>query len=176
MMRISILFMVISVLTACAANPATYGSVQRITPQQLAKLMPPAVASVSLDELIADSRQGKSADEIIAKIKASNSRYDLSPTQSIALNKQGLDTKVLEYIHQSNELAKQNAIANEMNQQQIKNQQAQQALQNERDMARQRYYDTWPAFGLSYGYPWYGPAYSYRHFGPRIGWGLRYYH
>lgn len=45
------------------------GSVQRITPQELEKLTQPPIAAVSLEELVKDAKQGKTPDEIIAKIK-----------------------------------------------------------------------------------------------------------
>jgi PBP1b-binding outer membrane lipoprotein LpoB len=155
------------------------GSVQRITPQELEKLTQPPIAAVSLEELVKEAKQGKTPDEIIAKIKASNSRYDLTPAQSLALNKQGLDVKVLEYIHQANELAKQNAIADEINQRQKASKQAEDALRRERDLARQRYYydPYWgPSFGMRYGYPWGGVPYGYHHryYHPGFSWGLGY--
>jgi uncharacterized protein YqgV (UPF0045/DUF77 family) len=177
-MRFSwILLVVATFITGCASttSPTTQGSVQRITPQELQRLTIPPVATVSLEELLIDARHGKSVDEIIAKIKASNSRYDLTPSQSVALNEQGLDIKVLEYIHEANELAKQNAIADEMNKQLKASKQAEDALRRERDIARQRYYDPYwgPRFNLYYGRPW-GYGYPHRYYGPRFGWGLGY--
>lgn len=180
MNRYLLLCTLVLLVSGCASAPSTapQGSVQRITPQELEKLIPPAIANVSLEALVNDAKQGKTPDEIIAKIKASNSRYDLTPTQSLALNKQGLDIKVLEYIHQANELAKQNAIADEMNQRQKANKQAEDALRRERDLARQRYYDPYwgSRFGLYYGGP-FGPVpygYHHRYYGPRFNWGLGY--
>jgi PBP1b-binding outer membrane lipoprotein LpoB len=175
-----ILLMLALLVSGCATMQSIppQASVQRITPQELEKLTQPAIATVSLEELIQDSKQGKTPDEIIAKIKASNSRYDLTPTQSVALNKQGLDVKVLEYIHHANELAKQNAIADEMNQRQKASKQAEDALRRERDLARQRYYEPYwgPSFGMRYGYPWGGVPYGYHHryYHPGISWGLGY--
>ena len=166
-------------LSACATTGARtaahQGSVKRITPEELAKLMPPAVPTVSLDEIVADSKAGKTPDEIIEKIKSSNSRYELTPTQVLDLNKRGVDAKVLDYIQQSNELAKQNAIADELNKRQKETLAAQKILKRERDIARnQLYYDPFwgPRFGAFYGRPYYGP---YRHSpGSRFGWGLSY--
>ncbi len=160
-------------LSGCASTGATkQPQVERITPEELAKVMPPAVATVSLEEIVADSKQGKKPDEIIEKIKTSNSRYELTPTQVLDLNKQGVDTKVLEYIEQSNELAKQNAIADEINKREKARFEAEKKLRRERDLARQQYYDPFwgPRFGAFYGSPYYG-----RHWrGSRFGWGLNY--
>ncbi len=184
MIRILSIFGMLLVLSGCATtgNGPNQGEVERISPEELQKLIPPAVATVSLDELIADAKQGKTADELIAKIKASHSRYDLTPAQSLALNQQGLDIKVLEYMHQVNELAKQNAIADEMNKRQRERALSEKKLKRERDLANMRYYDPYWGGGIGayYGRPWIGSIgpmpYGLRHpyWGPRFGWGIGY--
>ncbi|MFW5431626.1 MAG: hypothetical protein ACKE5M_00090 [Methylophilaceae bacterium] len=161
-------------LTGCASTGGEKpGQVARITPEELAKLLPPPIATVTLDDLVADSKQGKTPDEIIAKIKESHSRYELSSSQVLDLNKQGVDVKVLDYIQQSNELAKQNAIAEEMNRREKERAEVQKQLDQER-LARHRYYDPYwgPRYNFFYGHP-FGYAGRYRH-GSRFGLGLRY--
>lgn len=164
-------------LVGCAStgNSPTQAEVQRISPEELEKLIPPAVATVSLEELVADAKQGKTPDEIIEKIKDSNSRYDLTPSQSLDLSKRGLDIKVLEYIHQANELARQNALADEINKREQERRLSEKKLKQERDLARLRGYD--PFWGGYYGRPWGGPfgyaPFGYR-YGPRFGWGMGY--
>ena len=145
-------------LSGCASTGIQQTQVERITPEELEKLLPPPVATLSLDEIVADSKQGKTPDEIIEKIKTSNSRYELAPSQTLDLSKQGVDTKVLDYIQQSNELAKQNAIADEMNKRAKERYEAEKALKRERDLALSQYYDPFwgPRFGAFYGYPYYG--------------------
>ena len=158
-------------LSSCASNGARQAELERITPEQLAKLLPPPVATVTLDEIVADSKAGKTSDEIIAKIKASNSRYELTTAQTLDLSKQGVDTKVLDYMHQSNELAKQNAIANEMNKREQEKRVAQKQLQRERALS-QSYY------GDYYDSPFYNPYYNYGYnpyFGNRFFWGSPFY-
>jgi hypothetical protein len=174
-LNLMVIILIALCLSACASTGTQQSKVERITPEELAKLMPPAVATVSLDEIVADSKAGKTPDEIIEKIKTSNSRYELTSTQVLDLNKRGVDAKVLDYIQQSNELAKQNAIADELNKRQKETLAAQKILKRERDIARdQLYYDPFwgPRFGAFYGRPYYGP---YRHYpGSRFGWGLSY--
>ena len=173
MKSLMMLIAAILVLSSCASTGTRQAEVERITPEQLAKILPPPVATVTLNELVADSKSGKTADEIIAKIKASNSRYELTPTQTLDLSKQGVDTKVLDYMQQSNELAKQNAIADEMNKRAKERAKAEKVLKRERDMARDRHYDPFfdSRFGGFYGNPYYG--YGSR-FGHRFGFGLGY--
>ncbi len=164
------LIAVLALLSGCATNAKGYGQVDRITPEQLAKILPQPVATVPLTELVADSKQGKTADEIIAKIKASNSRYELTPTQTLDLNKQGVDSKVLDYIHQSNEMAKQNAIADELNKREQAKRLAQKQLQYERAYRRNEFFDQ---YWWSQGYGRYGLGYR-NGFGSRFGWGYGY--
>lgn len=173
MKTVLILIMTVVFFTGCASTSQPPAQVKRITPEELAKLLPPPVATVSLDEIINDSKQSKTPDEIIAKIKASNSRYELTPAQTLDLSRQGVSTKVLDYIHQSNELAKQNAIADEINKREKERATAEKILKRERDMARNSYYDPFwgPRFGGFYGSPFY--RYN-RGFGSRFGFGLNY--
>ncbi len=177
-MRIFFLLIAVAFIVSGCASTGTgqttkQGDVERITPEQLAKILPPPVATVTLAQVVTDSKAGKSADEIIAKIKTSNSRYELTTAQTLDLSKQGVETKVLDYIQQSNEQAKQNAIAEEMNKRAKQRAVAEKALKRERDLARNRYYDPFfgSRFGGFYGNPYYG--YGSR-FGHRFGFGLGY--
>ena len=173
MKTVLMLIMSVMLVTGCASTGQQPAQLKRITPEELAKLLPPPVATVSLDEIINDSKQSKTPDEIIAKIKASNSRYELTPAQTLDLNRQGVNTKVLDYIHQSNELAKQNAIADEINKREKEHAAAEKMLKRERDMARNSYYD--PFWGSRFGGFYGSPFYRYnRGFGSRFGWGLSY--
>ncbi len=169
-MKNLLVIMSLMLITACASTPAQQPQVKRITPEELAKILPPAVATISLDEIVNDAKQGKTPDEIITKIQTSNSRYELTPAQTLDLSKQGVDTKVLDYIHQSNELAKQNAMADEINTREKERAAAEKILKRERDLARSRYYDPYwgSGFGGFYGHPFYG--YN-RGFGSRFGYG-----
>ncbi|MFM9836361.1 MAG: hypothetical protein ACKVOA_09695 [Methylophilaceae bacterium] len=175
-LKFSCLFLLALILSACASSGARYGNVERITTEEMAKILPPAVATFSLDEIVTDSKQGKTADEIIAKIQTSNSRYELTPSQSLELSRKGVDVKVLDYIHQSNEAAKQNAVAEEINKREKAKRIAQDRLEQEREFMRDGYYDPFwgPRFGGfygPYGYPYYGNPYL----APRWGWGFNYY-
>jgi len=162
------LMVALFMLAGCASTGTQQGQVDRITPEELAKLIPPAIATVSLDEIVADGKQGKTSDEIIAKIKASNSRYELTPAQTLDLSKRGVDVKVLDYIQQSNELAKQNALADEMNKREQEKRAAQKQLERERARSQSYYYDPffYPYYGFyPYGYSrfYWGPSFYYRH-------------
>ena len=158
-------------LAGCASTGSQQSKLERITPEQLAKLLPPPVASVTLDEIVADSKAGKTTDEIITKIKTSNSRYELTTAQTLDLSKQGVDVKVLDYMHQSNELAKQNAIADEMNKREQDKRSAQKQLQRERALAQSYYYDY---FDGSFYNPYYHYGYG-SYYGSRFFWGSHFY-
>ena len=175
MKHLLVLVVSLFILSGCATSGTKPSQVERITPEELAKLILPAVATVSLDEIVADSKAGKSSDDIIAKIKNSNSRYELTSTQVLDLNKQGVKAPVLDYIQQSNELAKQNIIAEEMNKREQEKMTAKKQLQRERAFNNNRYYDPfWGSrFGGFYGQPYYGygSRFGHRH-GSRFGIGL----
>ncbi len=155
-------------LTACATtNGPSQPEIKRITPEALEKLVPAAVATYSLEQIVADSKQGKTSAEIIASIKASDSRYDLTATKILELHQQGVDAEVLNYIQQSNERAKQNYIADEINKVEREKAEALRRLNDQRLMQMRQFYDPF----------WFGPSYGYRlrHWpGPRFGWGLGY--
>jgi PBP1b-binding outer membrane lipoprotein LpoB len=170
----SLMFLMVGalLLAGCASTGPQQAKIDRITPEELEKLLPLPVATVSLDEIVADSKSGKSVDEIINKIKTSNSRYELTTAQTLDLSKQGVDVKVLDYIRDNNERAKQNAIAEEMNKREKERRAAEKMLRRERDLARSRYYDPFwgPSFGAFYGRPYYHYPRS------RFGWGINYGH
>ncbi len=163
---------VMALVTGCATDSTQLGNVERITPEQLAKILPQPVANLSLDEIVTLSQQGVSSDAIIKKISASNSRYELTPTQTLELSKKGVDAKVLDYIHTSNEAAKQNAVADEINKREKAKLEAQQRLRLQQEIERDRtyngFYDPfWPDYGYypygfgPYGYAPYGFGYPH---------------
>jgi endo-alpha-1,4-polygalactosaminidase (GH114 family) len=163
------------VLSACATTGQVNQAVEidRISPEQLQKLVPPAVATVTLDELVLDAKQGLSAEAMIEKIKITQSRYALTSAQVVEWNHKGLPIAVLDYIQQSNELAKQNAIADEMNKRARERALAEKKLKRERDLARLNAYD--PYWGMYYGRPWFGPRpYGWGHPYWGLGWGRHY--
>lgn len=155
-------------LSGCANNATQReqrGQIDRITPEELAKILPPPIAAISLEAIVEQTKQGKTSDEIVANIKASNSRYELTPSQTLALSKQDVDVKVLDYIHQSNELAKQNAVADEIN----KREKAKR-IELEKLKRQQYLYEPFGMYG-PYGFGPYGYGAYYGPNWPGFGWG-----
>lgn len=143
--------------------------IDRISPEQLARLIPAPVARLTLDDLVRLTKEGNSAEQIIAQIKATDSMYDLTPSQSVDLSHQGVDATVLDYIHESREAAVRNQLADEINRRE-RQKQAEVARLENRLWQQQRYYDPFCRgyYGLTpYGYGGYG-----RHFGSHFGLGL----
>lgn len=168
------------VMSACATNgQQSYGQspqIDRISDEELARIMPKPVALLSLDDLVELSKEGATADQIIDKIKETNSLYDLTPSQSVELDRQGIDSKVLDYIHASHEQVLRNNVADELNKREkikraelenLKKQQLQQLQQ-------QQLYDPfcrYGAYGISpYSYGAYGSRFG-PHFGLGAGFG-----
>ena len=158
-------------LIACASNSERSDvrsqKIDRISEDELAKIISKPVAVMSLADLVRLTKDGQTPEEIIEKIRISNSSYDLTPSQVVDLNKQGVDNKVLDYIHTSRELALRNNVANEMNQRE-KNKRAelnklkrQQWLQRQQRMydpacgyvSMGSYFGHHSRFGANFGFP-----------------------
>ncbi len=153
-------------LSGCATTQPQTPQIQRISAEELERIMPQPLPNLSLSELVVLSNSGLSADEIIEKIKASGSRYDLSPSQALQLSKEGVDSKVLDYIHASREQALRDGVAEEINKREQQKQQELERIKREYQLRSYPYYH--PYFGYGY-YPWRHPRYS-PYYGIGIGW------
>lgn len=164
--KLMVLGAILALLAGCAATPVQTPQIQRISPEELEHIMPKPVPNLTLEEIVQLSKQGMTAEQIIEKIKASNSRYDLTPAQSLELNKQGVDVKVLDYIYAAREHALREAFADEINQREKENEVALEKLKQDYQWRYQQYYD--PFWGYGYSPYW---RYRYRPFyGPGYGW------
>lgn len=156
-------------LGACATTPMQPPPVARISPEELERIMPKPVPNLSLDEIVALSKANTPAEQIIDKIKVSNSHYDLTPSQAVDLSKRGVDGKVLDYIHQAREQALRDGFADEINKREKDKVLEQENLKRELRMRAQPFYDPFYGYGpYPYGYrgrPFYGPGMFYR-----FGW------
>ncbi|HNU66101.1 MAG TPA: hypothetical protein PKL42_03155 [Methylotenera sp.] len=145
-----------ALLAGCASTAPREVAVDRLTPEEVAQITPAATPTLSLDEIVSLTQQKVSSDEIIAKIKASNSQYDLTASQIVDLSKQGVDSKVLDYIQTEREKARLNSLADEINKREKANKEAQEKLKQQ--AWRNRYdpfYD--PFYHPFYGYgPYWG--------------------
>lgn len=155
-------------LAGCATTAMQEPRIERISPEELERLMPKPVPNLTLDEIVKMSQSGTSAQAIIAKIKETNSRYDLSPSESLALSKKGVSAEVLDYIHQAHEQAVREGFADEINKREKEKRLEQERLRREYQLRYHRYYDPFWYGGYGFGPPW-----GYRH-GPSIhyyrGW------
>lgn len=152
-------------LAGCATSgyQASPPVIDRISAEELARIMPKAIATLSLDDVVRLTKEGNNADQIIDQIKISNSLYDLTPSQSVALSAQGVDNKVLDYMHTSRELALRNNLAEEINKRE-RDKRAELDKLKKQMWQQQRFYDPYCHFGY-YGIHPYG----YGAFGSRLG-------
>ena len=90
--------------------------IDRISAEELNSILTKSITPLSLNDVVRLTKEGVSTDQIIEKIRISNSVYHLTPSQVVDLNRQGLDTKVLDYISMNYELAIRNNVAEEINQ------------------------------------------------------------
>lgn len=165
-LRRMVMLAAISLLSACVSQPPQPLQIDRISPEQLSALVPPAQSTLSLDEIVSLGRQGKSDAEIIDAIKQSQSRYALTPSEVLSWHQKGISKGVLDYMQQANALAEQNAIADEINKREKARVESEAKLKRERDAARLRSMDPW-----FYGPGYYGGPWGFR---PYWGGGWRY--
>lgn len=154
-------------LSGCATQGQQAQQIDRISEEELARIMPKPVAVLSLEDIVKLTKEGATADQVIEKIKASGSTYDLTPSQSVMLSKQGVDNKVLDYIHESRELAVKNSVADEINKREKAKRVELERLKRQQ-LQYQYFYD--PFCFYPYGFYPYGGYYRYG-FGSLYGWG-----
>lgn len=165
MNRIRLFFALLASLSmvACATSQTKSESppIDRISDAELARIMLKPTATLSLDDIVKLSKDKTPPEEIIEKIKTSNSYYELTPSQSLQLHEQGVSNKVLDFIHESREQALRNNVADEINKRERAKQKAERQLERERNFQ--------PYYGIGFGYhywndPFYwGPSLRYRY-------------
>ena len=163
MNRVILLILISSLgwLVGCATNQQRSETppIDRVSDAELSRIMLKPSGALSLDEIVRMSKDGVAPEQIIDKIKASNSYYDLTPSQTVQLSKQGVSTKVLDYIYESREAALKNNIVEEIN----KRERAKKNAERQLDREQNFYYP------YGYGYPYWGsqfywgPSIYYRH-------------
>ncbi|MBI3094994.1 MAG: hypothetical protein HYY97_08995 [Rhodocyclales bacterium] len=86
------------ILQGCAGTPVEPPKIERISAEQLEASLPQPVAAMPLEQIVTLARQGIGAEDLIARITASASRYRLSATQLIELAAQGVPSAVLDHM------------------------------------------------------------------------------
>jgi hypothetical protein len=152
-------------IAGCATLPEQAPKIERISAEELDRIMPQALPNLSLDEIVKLSQDKVPAEQIIQKIKDTQSQYALSPSQLIELSKKGVDQKVLDYIYAAHEQAVRDSFAEEINKREQNKAKEQEKLKREYQL-RAPYYDPYWAYPRSpyWGYPrpFYGPGMYYR--------------
>ncbi|HQR60921.1 MAG TPA: hypothetical protein PLH03_06135 [Methylophilaceae bacterium] len=141
-------------LIGCAANGTQPPKIERISAEDLERLMPRSIPNLTLEQIVEMSQRGVAPDEIIAKIRESQSGYALIPSQVIVLAGRGVSPKVLDYIHAAHEEALRDACADEINRRD-------QVCRDKLDVAEQQLMWSSPCWGPYWGPYWapYPPGY-----------------
>jgi hypothetical protein len=90
--------LLVLILQGCAGVPAEPPKIERISAEQLEASLAQPVAAMPLEQIVALSRQGIPAAELIGRIKSSGSRYRLSATHITEMEKQGVPLAVLDHM------------------------------------------------------------------------------
>lgn len=149
-------------LSGCATQPPQPAQIDRVSPEQLAALVQAPTATLTLEQVAALTQQGKTDAEVISAITQSQSRYSLTPSQVLEWHQKGISKGVLDYMQQAEALARQNAMADEINKREQVRADNEQKLRRERDMARLRSMDPW-FYGSPWGYRPYWGGYGWRY-------------
>lgn len=97
----------LSLLSAGCATPVDGTAtprLARLSSEDLARLAPDS-PRLSLDDLVAMTRTGASAEAIVERFRKAGARFDLTPAQVVDLHKRGLPLPVLQAIHEDREKA-----------------------------------------------------------------------
>ncbi|HEY7985412.1 MAG TPA: hypothetical protein VIE17_00675 [Methylophilaceae bacterium] len=146
--------------TTSTQNKTTENNkIERISQEELERLIPEPMPNLELSQLVELSKSGMSADELIAKIKQTGTHYALTPSEAIALNKQGLDSKVLDYLYTAQLQVFREGLADEIERREVQHRKEEHQLMQELQR-RPYYYD-----------PFWPSAYPYRRGFPGTYWG-----
>lgn len=144
--------------TAPAPGPQTGPVIARMSPAAVAALPAPSKPLTAAD-ILALHRQGLGAEAILARVRSTGTRLELTPTQVWELHGQGVPLAVLDGLHQ----AWRRGLEADLAQAQTVAQNQRQAAVAAREQAQQAQ-APWPA-----AYPYsYGPGWGYGGYG---GWG-----
>ena len=151
-----------ALLAGCATHPEKAApQIQRISAEELERLLPKPDPKLTYDELVRLSREGLAPEVIIEKIRQTSSSYALTPSQALDLGKQGVSEKVLDYMHAAREQALRDGFADELNKRDLDHKAQVEALQQQFLMMRASpFYDPfWGPYPPAWRYPYY---YRYR--------------
>ena len=172
-MKNLILTLIILGLTACA-NTQNKPQLARMNATQAVTM--PVVPKMTLDDVVKMSKDGATAEAVIAKLNVTSSSFDLTPSQALALGKQGVDIKVLDDIYKTHEQIVQNQHADAINQQMKAKQIAEKKLAQEK--LNRRNSENW-LVNRGWGYnPYFGGGGGFgfggyrRGFNSSIGYGF----
>lgn len=175
--RVTLMGLLLVMITACASTaPVKEVTIDRVSPEQLASMTKPAPPAKPLQEIANMMKMGATDQQVIAEMKATQSRYALTPSEVIYWHAQGISQAVLDDMQQANQLAIQNQLADTMNQRAKERAEAEATLKRQRDEARLRAFHPYGFYGPGWVGP-IGPApWGWRRpfIGNRFGWGLGY--
>lgn len=147
-------------LLGCATAPAPPVAgprIARISPEELARILPKPTPKLPLAELVRMSREGATAKQLIAGIIETGSRYELSASQLIDLHAQGVPAEVLDHIQAAQERDARDRMAEEINRREQRHaeelQREQEARRN--DFPPDPWWPAYPGYGWNFGYPFH---------------------
>jgi hypothetical protein len=96
--HLPLLFVLTAILQGCADAPTAPPKIERLSAEKLEASLPQPAAAIPLQQIVALARLGLPAEELIGRIRQSGSRYRLSASQIVDLEKQGVPLGVLDHM------------------------------------------------------------------------------
>lgn len=157
----------------CATQPPPPAPLLRLDPAEAARIDAArgTLRPLALDQIVALSRAGTPAAELVARIRATGTHHAIAPPEAERLRAQGVAPEVVEALNEAQARWAQDQAAAERVRRDTEAAAAADRARAEAERARLRaappyYYDPlWP-----YGYP-YGSPYRYGYPGVHFGWG-----
>ena len=137
----------------CSATPERDArgnpKIERLTEEALARLPAPE-PKLTAEGLVRLSREGMPPEKIIERFQATHSRLGIPRSEIMELGKQGVDRKVLDYVAEAEERARQTDVAEA-----LAGRDAEQAREEEqrRELYRYPYWPSPPYWGGYIGVP-----------------------
>ena len=103
-----------ALLGACASPGPQPGSVQRLTPEQLARIAPTPNPAIPLSEIMALSKAGTPPEAIIKRLADTGTVHVLSASQIINLATHGVDQKVIDALVEAQERSRQTTLVTQL--------------------------------------------------------------
>ena len=140
-------------LSACSALPERdlrgNPKIERLSEDALARLPAPE-PRLTAEDLVRLTREGVPPEKIIEKFQATHSRLKMPASEIMELGKQGVERKVLEYVAEAEERARQTDVAESLARRDAEQARLREEEERRRELYRYAPYAPYPPYWGGY--------------------------